>query len=150
MLSIFKVSFFVEVLIGLLAVCLPLFYDSNAQATLGLLVVYVPSVITLIITLKLAIATGKGARLRDELNIVGHITNTIKLLGVLFVIMVFAYIFFGSIKNSTSDKERLPVFYASVMLFLIWSLASLYNFAAYIVIAKANKKATVMALYDFW
>lgn len=139
-----------EILIGLLAICLPLFYDHEPQAAIGLLVVFVPSLITLIITLKLAIATGKGDRLKDELNIVGHIVNSIKLLAVLFVIATMLYVFFVQVDSGTSDKESLPVFYASLMLFLIWSLASIYNFAAYIMIAKANKKATVTALYDFW
>jgi|JI9StandDraft_1071089.scaffolds.fasta_scaffold34894_5 hypothetical protein len=149
-LSIFKVSFFIEILIGSLAVCLPLVYDYNPQAAAGLLIVFVPSVITLIITLKLAIATGKGTRLRDELSIVGHIVNTIKLLLVLLVIGTTVYIFVTGINTFTPDKEKLPVFIGSLVLFLIWSLASLYNFAAYVIIAKANRKADVHALYDFW
>jgi hypothetical protein len=149
-LSLFKVSFFTEAVIGLIGLCFPLFYDYNLKVLLIFLFVFVPAIISLLIGLRLAMATGKGRRLSDELNIVGHIANTTKLLASLPVIVFGVRIYIISLKAYTSGHEKMSLYVISLMLFILWCLACLYNFAAYILIAKANKKATVTALYDFW
>ena len=137
-------------IIGLVTVCVILFFKFDMRVFVTLLFTYLPEILSLIVALKLAIATGKGTSLSDELKINGHIANIIKLLVVLMILAAGIYFFTISFKDVVRANKKMLLYYGFMMTIFIWSLASLFNFYAYILIAKANKKATPAELYNFW
>jgi hypothetical protein len=147
-LSIFKVSLFIEIIIGLGAVAAYLFYQPGSWVEA--IFIYVCGVIPLSIALKLAIASGRGSRLGENLHITGHIINSIKLLLIVGVIITGIWFFATTIKIVTLAHKWFYGYYASMILVFLLILASSFNFFAYIFISKANKKADPATLHEFW
>ncbi len=140
-IKIFRPCFFIEIILGLIGSATLIYYRPDDIANIVVVMFIYLSVLTsLIIGMRLAIATQNKLRLSDELNIVGHIANVIKLLAVIIVLAAAIYFFSLSIKAVTVFSTMGLIYYTVLFSFFVWGIVSVFNFFAYIVIAKMNKR----------
>ncbi len=140
-IKIYKPFCFIEIMLGLIATAILLYnrpVDIAAITVVALL--YLSIVTSLVIGIKLTNATEHKIRLSDEMNIVGHIGNCIKLLVMTGVLISAIYFFTATIHVVTIMDTRMILYYASMILSFIWIIVSLFTFAVYIVIARMNKR----------
>jgi hypothetical protein len=149
MIKIFKPFCYIEIILGLFGIGV-LIYNRPFHLTniTIVLLAYLSIVASLVIGMKLLAATENKTRLSEELNIFGHIGNCIKLLVVTGVLISAIYFFSATFKFITGINTRSLIYYAAMFLIIIWTVVSLFNFFAYIVIAKMNKRIRFSEIDD--
>jgi hypothetical protein len=140
-IKIYKPFCFIEIILGVIGTAAFLSTRVFDLADIIIvLLIYLSTVASLVIVIKLINATENKIRLSDEVNIVGHIGNCIKLLVVIVALITAIHFFSITIKFVTSISTRSIIYYIVMFSFFILAIVSLFNFYVYIRIASMNKR----------
>lgn len=139
--SLYKLSCFFEIILGLLSICLFFYFRPDDLGGLGIILFfYFSLIISSTIGLKLIVWTQNYYRASDTTIIIGHISNFLKLFAVVILIVfeVLASVNRGQFA-SLEEENSLPL-YVIFLGFFVFNFISIFTFFSYFLIAKKNRK----------
>lgn len=140
-INLYKITFLLDLIFFLLGSWAFIFYRPNNDFGDYFLFTFIiiSCLVSILIGLKLVIATEKKIKIISEYIIVGYIATVIKILSIALLIIGELYFFKTTIHTVYSFDNKNFTFYLIILAFLAWNIFSVFNCVVYFFMAKMNK-----------